>query len=125
WSRILSALEILLQQAGACWCGQMCSSSHSSQKAATKRICSIISCATCQHDPTTRRGRMNSQTPYGNRYARCHACNQRDPDGRLREEALGQAIEAVEAGEIVTLDGVRSPLSKKIAEHHGLDQFEI
>lgn len=68
---------------------------------------------------------MNSQVPYGNRYAHWYTCNQRDLDGRLREEALDQAIGAVEAGEIITLDGVRSPLSKKIAEHHGLDQFEM
>ncbi len=74
---------------------------------------------------TQEKTRMSSDVPFGNRYAHWYTCNQTDPDRRLHEEALQQVVGAVEAGEITTLDGVRSPLSRRIAEHHRIDTFEM
>ncbi|ANF23813.1 hypothetical protein [Stutzerimonas stutzeri] len=42
-----------------------------------------------------------------------------------RETALKLAIEGIADGSIISLDGVESPLSKKIQAHHGLDLFEM
>ncbi|WP_405124643.1 hypothetical protein [Ralstonia pseudosolanacearum] len=43
----------------------------------------------------------------------------------LREKALTVLIESVNAGEIISLDGIDSPLSMKIKEHHRLIDFEM
>ncbi|MEQ1515855.1 MAG: hypothetical protein ABL931_05130 [Usitatibacteraceae bacterium] len=40
-------------------------------------------------------------------------------------EGLGVLVEAVKAGDIVSIDGVESPLARKIAAHHGVDLFEM
>lgn len=42
-----------------------------------------------------------------------------------RKIALALAIEGIADGSIESLDGVRSPLSRKIQAHHGRDQFEM
>lgn len=42
-----------------------------------------------------------------------------------REIALKLAIEGIADGSIVSLDGVQSPLSKKIQAHHEIDLFEM
>jgi rubredoxin len=70
-------------------------------------------------------GYMSSEVVLGNRYAYWYDCHRRDLDHQLHEEALEQVVGAVEAGEITTLDGVRSPLSRRIVEHHGIDTFEM
>ena len=43
----------------------------------------------------------------------------------LREEALSVLVASVQAGEITSLDGCDSPLSKKIKDHHRLQDFEM
>ena len=68
---------------------------------------------------------MGPEVLLGNRYAAWYDCHQRAPDHELRAEALELVVGAVEAGEITTLDGIRSPLSRRIAEHHGIDTFEM
>ncbi len=44
---------------------------------------------------------------------------------QLRKEALAALVASVRDGEIISLDGVESPLSLKISEHHGLTSFEM
>lgn len=43
----------------------------------------------------------------------------------LKDEALALLVESVKAGEIVSLDGVDTPLSKKIMAHHRPVDFEM
>lgn len=43
----------------------------------------------------------------------------------LRKEALAALVESVNAGDITTLDGTASPLSKRISDWHGLTDFEM
>ncbi|WP_147289952.1 hypothetical protein [Crenobacter cavernae] len=57
-------------------------------------------------------------------------CNDHQPpplelDSVLREEALNALVESVNEGEITSLDGVESPLSKQISALHGLSHFEM
>jgi len=42
----------------------------------------------------------------------------------LREEALGVLVESINAGEISSLDGIDTPLSKQIKAYHRLVDFE-
>lgn len=42
-----------------------------------------------------------------------------------REDALAVLVECVNAGEITSLDGVQSPTSLKIKDHHKVDDFEM
>jgi rubredoxin len=70
-------------------------------------------------------GGMSSEVVLGNRYAYWYELHRRDFDHELSAEALEMVAGAVEAGEITTLDGVRSPLSRRIAAHHGIDMFEM
>jgi rubredoxin len=68
---------------------------------------------------------MGSEVVLGNRYADWYDRHRRDLEHELCVEALDMVAGAVEAGEITTLDGVKSPLSKRISEHHGIDIFEM
>lgn len=43
----------------------------------------------------------------------------------LRDEAQMALIESIRAGDITSLDGVMSPLSVRIAAHHGVSTFEM
>lgn len=43
----------------------------------------------------------------------------------LREEALGVLVESIVAGEITSLDGIDTPLSRRIKAHHQLVDFEM
>lgn len=43
----------------------------------------------------------------------------------LREQALDALVASINAGEISSLDGIDSPLSKKIKTHHQLAVFEM
>jgi len=42
-----------------------------------------------------------------------------------RDEALALLVECVNTGEIISLDGARSPISLDIKNHHGVDDFEM
>lgn len=46
-------------------------------------------------------------------------------DSALRSEALNALVESINTGEITSLDGVESPLSKQISALHGLSHFEM
>jgi len=57
-------------------------------------------------------------------------CVSHRPLSLEEEQALGQKalkvlIASVKAGEIVSLDGIETPLSKRIAAQHGVDDFEM
>lgn len=54
-----------------------------------------------------------------------HASHDYEAERALRREALALIVEAVNAGEIVTLDGADSPLSRQIKAHHGRTAFEM
>lgn len=43
----------------------------------------------------------------------------------LRSEALAALVESIRAGDVTSLDGAESPLSKRIAAHHGAAEFEM
>lgn len=43
----------------------------------------------------------------------------------LRDQALSVLVESINAGEITSIDGIESPLSKRIKAHHGLESFEM
>lgn len=46
-------------------------------------------------------------------------------DPARRAEALSLLVSGVRAGEIVSFDGIDSPLSRRIREHHGSSSFEM
>lgn len=48
-----------------------------------------------------------------------------DADAALREQALAVLTESVNAGEITTLDGVNSPLARRIQAHQQTPDFEM
>lgn len=43
----------------------------------------------------------------------------------LREEALAILVGCINAGEITSLDSSQSPISRKVKDHHGVDDFEM
>lgn len=71
---------------------------------------------------------MNPYWPFENRFTQW--CSENRPleletELRLRRDALEVVLTAILAGEITSLDGVDTALSKKISAHHGLAQFEM
>ncbi|MDB5971116.1 MAG: rubredoxin family protein [Hydrocarboniphaga sp.] len=54
-----------------------------------------------------------------------HAPLKYDEEQALRREALSVLVESINAGEIISLDGIDTPLSKKIKAHHQLANFEM
>jgi len=68
--------------------------------------------------------RIFQQSRFWHWYA-AHQSFNPDEEEALRLEALGVLVDSVSAGEILSLDGVDSPLSQRIKAHHQLPDFEM